>query len=116
MAAQKWRKFTPEYRREVVEKMKQCDNISALSRELGIKRKVLYEWKEKAERAGKPKTRPAPTPEVEKLKSGIAELEKLAGRQTLELDFFASALRRIEEKRRQRERSSGSASTNKSDK
>lgn len=93
--------------------MKQCDNISALSRELGIRRKVLYEWKQRAERAANPKTRPAPTPEVEKLKSRIAELEKLAGRQSLELDFFASALRRIEEKRRQGKQSSGSASTNK---
>lgn len=117
MAGQQWRKFSPEFRRQAVEKMKQCDNVSALARELGVRRKFLYQWKEDFERAEKnprPKVQ-APATEVDKLKHRINELEELLGKQSLEIDFFEGALRRIEERQRKREENSVKASTNKSD-
>lgn len=118
MAGQQWRKFSPEFRREAVEKMKQCDNVSALARELGVRRKFLYQWKEDFERAEKnpqPKVLPAPPSEVDKLKRRISELEELVGKQSLEIDFFEGALRRIEERRGKREQNSVTASTNRSE-
>jgi transposase-like protein len=46
--SQKWRKYSPEFRRDALEKMKTCANVTRLARELGIRRKWLYEWKDDA--------------------------------------------------------------------
>jgi transposase-like protein len=41
----KWRRHTVEFKHQVVERMKTCQNIHALARELKIERKLLYTWK-----------------------------------------------------------------------
>lgn len=113
--SQRWRKYSPEFRRDVLEKMKTCPNISALSRELGVRRKWLYAWKKSA-LAGQPEQVPAeaPAPAATALRKRVAELEALTARQSLELDFFKGALQRIEERRRKREQTSAPGSTSKS--
>lgn len=37
-------RYPKEFRRMVVERLKNCDNILALSRELGVHRRLLYKW------------------------------------------------------------------------
>jgi transposase-like protein len=108
--SQKWRKYTPEFRRDAVEKMKTCANVTQLARELGIRRKWLYEWKDDA--AG---GQPVPVAGADtKGQRKVKELEALVARQSLELDFFKGALQRIEEQRRKRVETSGPGSTSKS--
>ena len=41
----KWRRHTVEFKRQVVERMKTCQNIHELARELKLQRKLLYTWK-----------------------------------------------------------------------
>jgi transposase-like protein len=108
--SQKWRKYSPEFRRDALKKMKQCANVSQLARELGIRRKWLYAWKDEA--AGGPSA-PAAVAEA-KGDRKVKELEALVARQSLELDFFKGALQRIEEQRRKREETSGRGSTSES--
>jgi len=108
--SQKWRKFSPEFRREALEKMKTCANVTQLARELGIRRKWLYRWKADAAGATAEPTLPA-EPQLQKK---VKELEALVARQSLELDFFKGALQRVEERRRKREQTSGPGSTSKS--
>ena len=50
----KWRRHTVEFKRQVVERMKTCQNIEDLARELDIQRKLLYTWKYQFE--GPPRT------------------------------------------------------------
>ena len=52
-----WRRHTVEFKRQVVERMKTCENIHALARELKIERKLLYTWKYQFE--GRPEPRHA---------------------------------------------------------
>jgi transposase-like protein len=82
--------------------MEECSNVSALARELGIRRKFLYQWRAQARQAERIATAPAPAfdPETQQLRQRIAELERLAGCQAAELDFFKGALRRVEARRR----------------
>jgi transposase-like protein len=100
----KWRRHTVEFKRQAVERMKTCENIEALARELKIQRKLLYTWKYQFE--GHPEPRHAnlgitaedrkekhQRDEVAKLKSALAD-------KALENDFFRSALLRIKEGRR----------------
>jgi transposase-like protein len=108
--SQKWRKYSPEFRRDAVEKMKTCANVTQLARELGIRRKWLYQWKDDA--AGGQAAPPAGADTKGERK--VKDLEALVARQSLELDFFKGALQRIEERRRKRDETSGPGSTNKS--
>src|SRR5271157_4871234 len=100
--SQKWRKYSPEFRRAAVEKMKTCANVTQLARELGIRRKWLYAWKDEAATPSA-----APVQAAMKSERRVKELEALVARQSLELDFFKGALQRIEEQRRKREQTSG---------
>ena len=53
----KWRRHTVEFKRQVVERMKTCENIQSLARELKLERKLLYTWKYQFE--GRPEPRHA---------------------------------------------------------
>jgi transposase-like protein len=74
-----------------LERMKSCDNVSALAKELGIHRKRLYEWRDQAVRE---KAGPS---EEELVRKKIAELEKLAARQELEIEFLKGCLKRVQD-------------------
>ena len=113
------RKYDDEFRRDALEQMKICSSVTQLARQLGIRRKWLYHWRDEASgRVSKPRKAPAEPRPAATVQSGekkrIAELEHLVARQALEIDFFKGALRRIEEKRRKREQTSGRPSTSKS--
>lgn len=121
--SQRWRKYSPEFRARALELLKSCTSVSGLARELGIRRKWLYKWRNEA-RAKPAKTggdakSPAPAkavrePENEALRQRVADLERLVGRQTAEIDFFRGALRRVEERRQSGGETGGEASTRKS--
>ena len=112
------RKYDDAFRQQALERMKNCDNVTALARELGIRRKWLYEWRDQATgRVPEPRSSVAPRPTVEdRERKRVAELERLVARQALEIDFFKGALQRIEERRRKREETSATASTSRSGK
>jgi transposase len=124
------RLFSREYKLAALRRMLAGENVSALARELGIRRKYLYQWRERF-RAGGPealRTRgrptkaealaiaahgaglgpaaallmgdPAPPDELTQAQRRIAELERKVGQQQVELDFFQQALRHVRETRR----------------
>ena len=114
----KWDRYSAEFRQQALERMKTCDNVKALAKELGVARQQLYWWKQRAEQRGNPRE-PGATEDprdrrIRELTKKVAELEGVIGRKTLELDFFAGALRRIEESRQKKGMSGETASTQKS--
>lgn len=110
----KWRRHTVEFKRQVVERMKTCENIHVLARELKIERKLLYTWKYQFE--GRPEPRHAnlaKTAEERKdkqLRDEITKLKTALAERALENDFFKSALLKIKG-RRQSTAAGASAST-----
>jgi transposase-like protein len=111
----KWRRHTVEFKRQVVERMKTCDNIDALARELKIQRKLLYTWRYQLE--GRPEPRHAnlaTTAEERKdkpLRDEITKLKSALAEKTLENDFFKLALLKIKEGRPPRTATGAAAST-----
>jgi len=111
----KWRRHTLEFKRHVVERMKTCQNIHELARELKIERKLLYTWKYQFE--GRPEPRHANlgiTAEERKdkqLREEIAKLKASLADKTLENDFFRSALLKVKEGRQRSTATGASAST-----
>lgn len=98
-----------------VERMATTRNITALSRELGIPRGLLYFWRSRYRTEGAAGLRehgrrkqPAVVPPAAVLKrprSGpetaarIAALERKVGQQALDLDFFRAALKHFGQRR-----------------
>ena len=73
--------------------MKSCEDITALARELGVHRSVLYQWRDQRE-AGKGRARPSDFAVEQALREEISELKRLVGDQARELDFSKGALQK----------------------
>lgn len=97
MERRKGQRYNKGFRREAVERMHACDNIVQLARELGICRRVLYNWRDRLDETNPP---PARTRELI-LRKQILKLKRLLANKTLEVDFFRHALQRVGARRRQ---------------
>ena len=112
------------FQRDAVERMRHCEDIGKLAEELGVSRGALYLWRRRTE--GLPSYRDAakqghPAAEddqqakkIRELEAKVASLEGELGRRSVETSFFKSALRRVEEQRRQNDAAGGTASTTRS--
>jgi transposase-like protein len=120
------RLFSTAFKEGVVRRLESGEALATVSKELGIARKLLYEWRWAWRREGvaglnrkrgpKPGRRRAvasgdppgaalansppgaevpssPGGELARAKARVNELERLVGRQQLDLDFFRKALR-----------------------
>lgn len=87
----KGQRYSTEFRREAVERMRGCNNIVRLARELGVCRRVLYNWRDRLDESNAPPTR---TREL-MLRKQIIKLKRLLANKTVELDFFRHALQRV---------------------
>jgi hypothetical protein len=95
--------------------MKTYGNIGALARELKLERKLLYTWKYQFE--GRPEPRhanlgiAAEDRKEKQFREEIAKLKSAVADKQLEIDFFRSALHKVEERRRQSIETGATAST-----
>ena len=54
MDPKKGQRYSKEFRRETVERMRGGDNIVRLARELGVCRRVLYSWRDRFDETNTP--------------------------------------------------------------
>src|SRR5271156_3205231 len=101
------RSYSADFKQEAVRRMAQAKTIIRLAKELGIRRKFLYQWRHQWEaegraglerRRGRPpgsksQTASPPGPSAAELR--IAELERLLGRKQLEVDFLKRAFEQV---------------------
>jgi transposase-like protein len=107
------RRYTKEFREFAVERLRGCENIKALARELHVSRRQLYRWRDELdpeipgmEALGQKRT--------STLRKEVNQLKRVLAEKTLEVDFFRSALQKVEARRQQSSRSGEKASTSKS--
>lgn len=114
MSGQAPRVFSTAFKEQAVQRLEAGESASGLAAELGVRRKLLYDWQKAYRREGvaglnrkrgpKPKGQraTAPTAPTGRKPAGdalsqahvrIAELERLIGQQQVDLDFFRRALR-----------------------
>jgi transposase-like protein len=128
----KGRIFSAEFKVAVVRRILNGENLSALQREVGIKRSVLYRWRDAYQKEGaaglsRPRGRPpgvpsaaramtpaAGSPGEDAASQKVAMLERKIGRQALEIDFLQRAFKRVKELRQQSSKAGGTASTERS--
>jgi transposase len=120
------RRFTREFKIAAVRRVLEGEDGGRVARDLDINFRVLWRWKkrviEKGEEylheLGRPKQwlRARPTDEGLLVEDGrqrrrVAELERVVGRQQMEIRFLAKALRQVEERRQQKKNAGGVASS-----
>lgn len=129
MAKRKSRRFSRAFKLEALSRMDAGEKVSALSRELNVRRKLLYAWRDAFRAGGEAGLRgpgrppkgavvqgagrrapPGGPPEALAVaRRRIAELERKVGQQALEVDFLEQALQLLEISRRPRVRTGGRA-------
>ena len=115
MAKKRVRRHTNEFKLMCVERMKHCNDIGALAKELEIHRRMLYRWRDQLEPAGKSEGPPTQSREARLVKQ-VDQLKRALADKTLEVDFFKGALQKIAARRQQNKSSGERASTTKSGK
>lgn len=122
MSEQRPRVFSTELKEEIVLRLEAGERIAAVAAETGIRRKLLYQWRDayralgvagfnrkrgpkrgwKQARSSALQALASPisgssgarsADELARAKARIAELERTIGRQQVDLDFFQRALR-----------------------
>jgi transposase-like protein len=109
-------RYPKEFRRVAVERLKSCDNIVALSRELGVHRRLLYKWRDQLEAAELPEESLSQTSRESTLRKEVNQLKRLLGEKAVEVDFFKGALQKVEARRQRSGNPGETASTIKSGK
>ncbi|WP_315777381.1 MULTISPECIES: transposase [unclassified Bradyrhizobium] len=110
----KTRQFPTAYKLKAIKRVERGEGVLPVARDLGIARKLLHDWikawkahgPEGLNRKGGPKPGPRklkPVATYDDKRSAlapanarIAELERLVGRQQMDIDFFRQALRALE--------------------
>ena len=103
----KQRRYSAEFKLDAVSRMEHCKTITGLAKELGIRRKFLYQWRDQLRaggqaaldrRRGRPpgsQSKAVSQPPPSAAESRIAELERLLGRKQLEVDFLKRAFEQV---------------------
>ena len=98
-----------------VERMKQCNDIGALAKELAVHRRMLYRWREQLDPVEQ-REGPRSQSREARLRKQVEQLQRALADKTLEVDFFKGALQKVEARRQQQDESGAKASTTKSGK
>src|SRR5215469_9667703 len=108
------RRYSKEFREFAVERLRGCENIVALAKELHVSRTQLYRWRDELdpEIPGMEATRQ--NARASTLRKEVNHLKRVLAEKTLEVDFFRSALQKVEARRQRSNRSGEKASTSKS--
>jgi transposase len=112
-------RWTREFKLRALARMDEAADITALAKDLGVQRELLYRWRRKFRSGGaaglhaigRPSNSdqpfdeasiPSPCSVIVTEQRQIEALQRKVGQQQLELDFFRAALRHVREQRRRK--------------
>jgi len=110
MAKRRVGRYPKAFKQMAVERLNQCENIVALSQELGVSRRLLYTWRDQLDPVERSEGPPANAREST-LRKEVSQLKRLLADKTLEVDFFKGALHTVEARRQQSGQAGAQAST-----
>ena len=98
-----------------VERMRTCENVSELARELGVRPRCLYKWRAKLDLVESGEESARPSTHEGSYRKQVQQLKRLLGEKVMEVDFLKGALQKIEARRQANSGPGGTASTTKSE-
>lgn len=112
------RRFTRQFKIAAVRRVLEGEQLGEVARELDISFELLWRWKKRVTEKGEEHLYEVGQRSREHGSLGeagqqrrIAELERLVGRQQLEIGFLDKALRQVEERRQRKNDDGGAASS-----
>lgn len=112
------RRFSREFKIAAVRRVTEGEPLGAVARDLNVGIELLWRWKKRVEEKGEEHlygigehSEGAEKAAEQTSQRRIAELERLVGRQQLEIRFLDKALRRVEEQRQRKNDGGGAASS-----
>jgi transposase-like protein len=115
------KQYSKEFKLAALARMEAGTNVTELARELGVRRKDLYAWREKNRTGewrapGRPRKAVSGQEEViAKQQKRIEELERKLGRKQLEVDFLERTFEHVREAMQKHADSGGGQSTTESE-
>ena len=110
MAKRRVGRYPKAFKQLAVERLNQCENIVALSQELGVSRRLLYTWREKLEPVESGEGPPA-TSRESTLRHEVSRRKRVVAEKVLEVDFFTGALHTVEARRQRTGQAGAQTST-----
>jgi transposase-like protein len=75
-----------------VERMKSCESVDELAKELGVTRRCLYKWRTKLEAVELGEEAARPSTHASAQRKEILQLKRLLAEKAMEVDFFEGCL------------------------
>ena len=104
-------KYPRAFREKAVERMRNCDSVLELAKELGVHRSVLYQWRDQLAPLDRFEWREAEETGESPLERENRRLKQALAERTLEVDFFKGALQKVAARRQSKTKPGGTAST-----
>src|SRR6267143_2546131 len=114
-AVERRKRYSRKFQRMVVERMKSCESVDELAKELGVTRRCLYKWRTKLEAVEPGEEAARPSTHAFAHRKEILQLKRLLAEKAMEVDFLKGALQKVEARRRRSSGSGGKASTSTSE-
>ncbi len=112
----KRKRYSRKFQRMAVERMRTCENVGELARELGVRPRCLYKWRAKLEALEPGEETARPSTHAAAYRKENQQLKRLLAEKTLEVDFFRGALQKVEARRQKSGETGELGSTNRSEK
>jgi len=106
------KRYSRKFQRMAVERMKSCEGVDELAKELGVTRRCLYKWRTKLEAVEPGEEAARPSTHASAQRKEILQLKRLLAEKAMEVDFLKGALQKVEARRQRSSGSGGKASTN----
>jgi transposase-like protein len=107
------KRYSRKFQRMAVERMRTCESVDELAKELGVTRRFLYKWRTKLEAVEPGEEAARPSTHALAHRKEILQLKRLLAES--EVDFLKGALQKVEARRRRSSDSGEKASTNTSE-
>jgi hypothetical protein len=112
----KRKRYSRKFQRMAVERMRTCENVGELARELGVRPRCLYKWRAKLEALAPGEEAARPSTHAAAYRKENQQLKRLLAEKTLEVDFFRGALQKVEARRQKSGETGETGSTSRSEK
>jgi transposase len=106
------KRYSRKFQRAAVERMKSCESVDELAKELGVTRRCLYKRRTKLEAAEPGEEAARPSTHASAQRKEILQLKRLLAEKAMEVDFLKGALQKVEARRQRSNGSGGKTSTN----
>lgn len=109
------KRYSRKFHRLAVERMRTCESVGELAKELGVTQRCLYKRRSKLETVEAGEEAPRPATHAKAHRKEILQLRRLLAEKAMEVDFLEGGLQKVEARHLRSTGSGKTASTTRSE-